>query len=176
MQLDGSTLIADNELTLSGPGVVDLLGGYIGGSSLQTSDTLVNTATIAGVGEISAANTYAAPPATPLSGPINYNGLTTNNYGVIDGSDVSGGTAGLTIAGGIVNNYGTLEATDASGQTGSGGLYIFEGAEVVNRNSGSIASGAGALSFDGGRIYNGTISGTLFVDSTGNVLGATGTS
>jgi hypothetical protein len=165
LNLDGGALISDNNLFVEDGGTINLLDGTIGRSSAQAQDKLTMDVDVVGVGTISAANSYG--------GSLNYKGLVTNNYGVVDAVNSSANTAGIAISGGVFNNYGTLEAAP-TGSFGSSGLYIDDGAIVQNVSSGSISTGTdGFVQLQSGEIIDGQISGTLYVQGSGNTLSST---
>lgn len=165
----GGTLTAVGSLDLTGDGLVELGGGYIGGSSQTPTDTLTTSTTISGVGVLDAANDY--------SGSTEYNGLTTNNHGVIDATNLASGENFLTVAGGTVDNYNLMEATNSvAGSSGYAVLDLTDGAVIRDFSGGSLAATAGAfVSLEGATIINGSLSGEIGTYGSGNTIESVGT-
>ncbi len=169
IDIDGGTLTAVGSLDLTGNGRVELDGGYIGGSSQTPTDILTTSATISGVGVLDAVNYY--------SGTAEYNGLTTNNHGVIDATNLASGENFLTVAGGIVDNYNLMGATNSiAGSSGYAVLELTDGAVISDLSGGSLAAGSGAfVALEGATIINGSLSGEIGAYGSGNTIESVGT-
>ena len=172
VNIDGGEFLADGTLTLKGTGGFAIDGGYIGGTSSNSTNSLLNYSTISGIGVITAINTYAAPPAAPFSGAQNFNGLTTFNYGTIDATNVDSGRNYLYIEGGVIKNYGVMEATNAvSGSTGTSNLLLADDAIVYNLSGGTMSTGTDDfIAMEGATIYGGALSATIGAYSSSNAI------
>ena len=166
IDLDGGALDTVSSLDLTGQGDIDLSGGYIGGSSSVATNTLTTSATISGVGAITA--------ITHFGGGTAYDGLTTDNHGVIDATNLDSGENFLDIVGGVVHNFGTMEATNSvSSSSGFAVLNLTDDVVVTNETGGSMSAGAGAyIALQGATIVDGGLSGLVGAYGTGNTIEA----